>query len=116
MVSSLWLKLRNLKIILWVDVTTSVVLGRQVFGQVGTLQNRHLLPADGIANTNQTKVGGTGILVSVGPNWAQGTVVNWPKSIPGQTQEFLANCLKRCKIKTHLFLNLKSRLDYCVFR
>ena len=77
MVSSLWLKLRNLKIILWVDVTTSVVLGRQVFGQVGTLQNRHLLPAGGIAKTNQTKVGVTGILVSVGPNWAQGTFVNF---------------------------------------
>ena len=77
MVSSLWLKLRNLKIILWFDVTTGVVLVRQVFGQVGTLQNRHLLPAGGIAKTNQTKVWVTGILVSVGPNWAQGTFVNF---------------------------------------
>ena len=48
-------------------MTTGVVLGRQVFGQVGTLQNRHLLPAGGIAKTNQTKVGVAGILVSVGP-------------------------------------------------
>ena len=93
MVSSLWLKLRNLKIILWVDVTTGVVLVRQVFGQVGTLQNRHLLPAGGIAKTNQTKVGVTGILVSVGL-WGPGNCCQLAKvysradpRIPGKLSE-----------------------------